>query len=420
MEKKLMPFNEGLQKKKIKILGTANSHSLAHVSRVFEILKILKTFNYECFFAGYGKYNDLPAQLNIPVYEIPYVLEKKVALMLQNNLSIQDLFPYEEVKDYVLKDCEFLNRLRPDFILNDNRLSINIAALIMDIPCINIKNIQMSNYRMYPYFKNEIINLILPKKLLISIENVMYNYFVMKGFNKVRKEYKLKKAKGYNHEEGALTLIADHPLINPSMKKLPKSYHYVGPITWKSNLEIPLNLPLESSKKLIYFSIGSLGHLELLKTFALKVYEQCNLVVALGKETKNSQLSLPDNVIIVDFVDADQLLVHCHALICHGGNGSLYQAIRHGVPIIIVSNHLEQYYGGWIMEKLGVGLAFLRTDIEKKGIDLLITGLFKILTLEKYKCKSLELSKLLNTSDGALEASLIIEKFIRSKESSFK
>ena len=236
----------------------------------------------------------------------------------------------------------------------------------------------------------------------------------MGGFNQLRRELNLKECPGYNHEEGDLVLVADHPKINPS-SGLPSNYHYVGPITWKSGEPFNEKIPLKSQKKLIYFSIGSFGNLNLIKDFAKVVQEECHLVVTLGKEAKREDLDLPNNVTAIEFVNADLLLQHCHGVICHGGNGTLYQALRHGVPILTVANHLEQNYGGWIMEHLGVGKVHLRTKIEKKGVNFLVNELRNLLNDPLKKKKAQEFSLLLQNLDGAKEAYKIIKQFLADK-----
>ncbi|WP_433335395.1 activator-dependent family glycosyltransferase [Spirillospora sp. CA-294931] len=72
---------------------------------------------------------------------------------------------------------------------------------------------------------------------------------------------------------------------------------------------------------------------ELIATVAPEVFES----VAPG--------TLPDNVRLVDFVPLNELLPSCSAIIHHGGMGTMQNALRHGVPQLIVP--------GWLWDETG-------------------------------------------------------------------
>ncbi|TDC86368.1 activator-dependent family glycosyltransferase [Actinomadura sp. 7K507] len=72
---------------------------------------------------------------------------------------------------------------------------------------------------------------------------------------------------------------------------------------------------------------------ELIATVAPEVYAS----VAAG--------SVPDNVRLVDFVPLNELLPSCSAIIHHGGMGTMQNALRHGVPQLIVP--------GWLWDEAG-------------------------------------------------------------------
>lgn len=69
--------------------------------------------------------------------------------------------------------------------------------------------------------------------------------------------------------------------------------------------------------------------------------------------------TLPPNVRLVDFVPLNELLPTCSAIIHHGGMGTLQNALRHGVPQVIVP--------GWLWDERATALA-----VEGQGAGLLI------------------------------------------------
>jgi UDP:flavonoid glycosyltransferase YjiC (YdhE family) len=64
----------------------------------------------------------------------------------------------------------------------------------------------------------------------------------------------------------------------------------------------------------------------------------------------------PPNVIVSDYVPASLVLSHnCAAMVTHGGRGSIYSALQHGVPLVGIPNQGEQEWNLEAVEWHGVG-----------------------------------------------------------------
>ncbi|MDQ3842876.1 MAG: hypothetical protein M3342_02510, partial [Bacteroidota bacterium] len=55
------------------------------------------------------------------------------------------------------------------------------------------------------------------------------------------------------------------------------------------------------------------------------------------------------------FVPADAILPLTDLVICHGGNGTLYQALAYGIPLLCKTSHVEQEWNVQALERKGLG-----------------------------------------------------------------
>jgi UDP:flavonoid glycosyltransferase YjiC (YdhE family) len=55
------------------------------------------------------------------------------------------------------------------------------------------------------------------------------------------------------------------------------------------------------------------------------------------------------------FISFDDILPKVDVVVCHGGNGTIYQAMLHKVPVLCGPSHLEQTWNAQRVEELGYG-----------------------------------------------------------------
>ena len=65
--------------------------------------------------------------------------------------------------------------------------------------------------------------------------------------------------------------------------------------------------------------------------------------------------TVEDNIFIESFIDGDMVMEECDLVICHGGNGTIYQALQHGKPIIGIPTIPDQKFNMRRVEALGIG-----------------------------------------------------------------
>jgi UDP:flavonoid glycosyltransferase YjiC (YdhE family) len=244
-----------------------------------------------------------------------------------------------------------------------------------------------------------------------AIETFFYDRVVMSGLNRLRRELGLNRIYGYEHEEGGLSLLADIPEFNP-VRSLQPHARFIGPLTWHNELPPPACLQkLDKDRKTVYFTLGSEGLEELVEQFGALTGKGLQIVVATGKTNRVVGRQLTPNVFFEEYVNTDELLPRCDIICCHGGNGTLYQALAYGLPIVAVATHAEQYYGARRIQQLGLGRALTLKMVRRAGIRILIEAVLQVLEDPGYRERAQAFSRHLLDWNGAERAALEIADY---------
>jgi UDP:flavonoid glycosyltransferase YjiC (YdhE family) len=119
-------------------------------------------------------------------------------------------------------------------------------------------------------------------------------------------------------------------------------------------------------------SMGSTGSWEKIVFLNDPIFERFK-IIASGDGC--STLRGP-NIISRPFLNNVAIMDKIDVLICHGGNGTLYQALSHGVPALCITSNFEQEWNVQRIEELGLGASINDISDAKeiyKLIDLWIT-----------------------------------------------
>jgi UDP:flavonoid glycosyltransferase YjiC (YdhE family) len=402
----------------MKILAIANAHALAHVSRLLEIAKTLRERGHEVAFAGHGKYQQVATWDSFATHELPYIsVERVVEAVRTQKLWI--LYREAELEAFIDAELALYRSYQPDLVLLDNRPSARTSADIAGIPTAAVLNVHMSNYRRIPFFSYDHLTGGLPGTALAdrlenAIERQIYDKLVMGGLNAIRKKRGLQRRYAYEHEEGDLSLLADLPEFNP-VNTLPSHARYIGPLTWHNTLPAPACLDkLDPARPTAYFTLGSEGLEELVAHLGLLAREGIQVVVATGAARLPGNLTVPEGVFLETYVNTETLLPHCDLVCCHGGNGTLYQALAHGLPSVVVATHAEQHYGGKRIQSLGLGRATTLKAVKRKGMGSLVELVRQTLDLPEYRTRAQAFAAHFQGWNGARMAADAIEGWPRA------
>lgn len=407
------------------ILVIPYTHTLSHLSRPLEIAKKLRNIGYTVVFAGESSKIDIIKSEGFNVLSLfepdPDELYGNIR---KGKLRFCDPNTINKMID---EELELYRACDPCIVLTDGRFTAPISCQRYGIKHAAIVNASSTEYRKIPYipfFDGLNISKFFPKLNTTLIKfNLLLEMFIfdqiMNIFIKLTRKYKLEtKVTATNCLSGVdLTLLADLPEYFP-IKTAPESYHYIGPITWKRNASIPLPSwwPIQNklNKKIIYLTLGTTGEAQLFDIILNQLELSDYIVIITTGGITDDILSDSKNIFIEKFLDGDLIMANCDTVICQGGNGTIYQALSHGKPIIGIPTIPDQAFNMRRVEALQVGIK-LSIDEMLKTPTIMLDTIDMITDKDRlYKFNASQYQNKLKKYNGAKNGADIIDRFIRN------
>jgi UDP:flavonoid glycosyltransferase YjiC (YdhE family) len=218
----------------------------------------------------------------------------------------------------------------------------------------------------------------------------------------------------------AKALFSASRVISPGLadfdhyiKEFPQ-WEAVGPIWGK----LPSTRPdwmdtLDNGEPTVYISFGSTGDLDrfLRKSYEALANSPYRFVVTTGGQLpKDTEAMAPDNFLFADYAPGDEIIKHCKALVFHGGNGTMYQALAAGVPMIALPHTEEQDINARLCDLHGFGKRLK----PRHGVgERLILSLDEIIENPGYTEAARHYAELIQASPGVERAADIILESVR-------
>lgn len=273
-----------------------------------------------------------------------------------------------DIERVFLAQVEIIKTLKPKIVIGDANPTLKMAAEYCGVRYIALMNGYMTRSyartRKLPSTHPAVDHLSkLPPRFgekIIQFAEKIAMRSVHKPFKQLRSKYRLKRERNYLSEmEGDENLICDDEKLFPQ-KDMPLNYKFIGPLLYEPSTIDKLYFDDDAAKKpRICVSMGSTGSWEKLSFLSNREYEHYH-IITLGD---NQSYIRGKHVQALRFANFDSILPHCHFLICHGGNGTTYQGIKHGIKMICVPDHFEQEWNIQGIEALGYGTG-LYSNIE--------------------------------------------------------
>ncbi|GGO25177.1 glycosyltransferase [Deinococcus humi] len=149
------------------------------------------------------------------------------------------------------------------------------------------------------------------------------------------------------------------PAFEYPQSDLPRSLHFIGPITPPSPLQV--NLPawwpdlLESPRPVVLVTQGTLAtnRNELIVPAVRALENEDVLVIVAGAAGLDP---LPINARAAAFIPFAALLPHVSVYVTNGGYGGVQSALAHGVPVVVAGSTEDKSEVGGRVAHAGVGL----------------------------------------------------------------
>lgn len=343
---------------------------LAHATRTLEVGRALqRLLGYEVVFCSTGPYTKLMREAGFQVHPV-YTEDREVTLSLARRAGLVNLKWWRDVADKsVDSDMAAIRELAPDVVVGDMRLSLSTSAEALGVPCVGLTNAAWTSRFAEPihvpegHITEKLLGHTLAEAIFPYLKKLIVWYWA-RGFDPVRKRLGLKPLSTmYQLVEGDITLLADLPEYFPIDEDSPPDFRYIGPIMFRAALPKPAWLPkLDRRRPTLYFTMGSTGDThffnEAVRVFGGSRYQV--LITTGGLQV--DQLRQYDNVFVETLADGDALMNVSNVAITHGGNGTVYQALAQGVPVLGIPTLFDQELNLQRVEALGAGLRLARRD----------------------------------------------------------
>jgi UDP:flavonoid glycosyltransferase YjiC (YdhE family) len=77
---------------------------------------------------------------------------------------------------------------------------------------------------------------------------------------------------------------------------------------------------------------------------------------------------LTNRSIIKSLIDPETILPNCCLTICHGGSGTVYQSLAHGVPVLCFPDNPDQHLVSYAVERQNLGSLITHNQSSEKNI----------------------------------------------------
>lgn len=344
---------------------------MAHYLRCLQLAKYMQTY-FSIKFLYSSRYHSFIKQAGFESFECITLDAEKVQQCVNvfdfSWLNEQDLNAIYRQQVKVIKETN------ASAVLGDMDPTLKMAAEKTGAFYFSLINGYMSrhyayvrrmprSYRLYKLFN------LLPQPLFDYFTNIgehIYFHDIHRAFNKIRKREGLPSKYSYMQElEGDVNLLCDLPELFPQ-KNLPTNYYFIPPLFHKpKNKSNEIAAKLDSSQKTLYVSMGSTGDWKKVAFLNHPDYSCYNIITA-GDTHKIIHGS---NVFSYSFVDDDKLFNVIDLVICHGGNGTTYQALSYGIPVLCKTSHLEQDYNVDGLERMKISKSLNNITSHEKTLS---------------------------------------------------
>jgi UDP:flavonoid glycosyltransferase YjiC (YdhE family) len=330
---------------------------LSHYLRCLVLARHLSPY-FKIKFAAHDKYSGFVTSEGFTTFDVEDTNEEDI---LDHVKDFDFSWLSEQYLELTFLSQEAaIKKHKPAAVLGDAVASLKMAAESCGVPFVSVCNAYMTKYytgeRSLPkaHYAHPYLDKLSPvfRKFALHTGEQLAFRKVHKPFLKLRKKYGLKLTKNYLDEwEGDHTIVCDLPALFP-LKELPHNFTCTGPLIYTGHSGTggaPLAGP-DPGKKTIYVSMGSTGNWEQARFLNDTFYSKYNIVAA---GDAGGVLNAP-HIISVDFISAGTILPYTDLVICHGGNGTLYQALAYGVPLLCSAAHFEQEWNVAALKKNGL------------------------------------------------------------------
>ncbi len=346
------------------ILFFSECVTLAHLARPLVLAGAAQRAGHRVTLARSDAYAAVAAHYDFTTEALSSISPRQFAAALASGSPLYDAATLDA---YIADDLRIIERLKPDLVVGDFRLSLSVSARLAGVPYTTITNAYWSPYGNQRY---TVPNLPLTHFLPIPVADILFNaarplafrYHAL-ALDRVRRRHGLPSL-GLDlrrvYTDADRILYADTPGLFP-LPGAPAQHRFIGPILWSP----PGSTPpwwnqLPEDRPIVYATPGSSGHAGLL---AQVIAALAPLPVSVIAASAGQRSALPhaNNLFLADFLPGTEAARRASLVICNGGSPTCQQALAAGVPVLGIPTNLDQFLNMDPIVAAGAG-QLLRAD----------------------------------------------------------
>lgn len=344
--------------RRIRVLFVAECVTLAHFARPVALAGLLPSDRYEVHLAADERYLQFAGEPRPFVYyHLPSVDPSMFARALEKGNPVYDAMT---LRRYVEDDLVLIDRVKPDVVIGDFRLSLAVSAPLSEVPYVSLINAYWSPYAQTRF---PVPQLLLTRLLGVPFAQKLFDVVRPAVFirhaaplNKTRSHFGLAPLKGDLRHAYSWADYTLYPDIAEAfeMAAMPSNHRFLGPVLWSPTVKLPdwwSQVP--DDRPVVYLTLGSSGSSDLFERILTALGEETVYVIG-SKAGARLSSAPPRNAFLADYLPGDAATRRADLVICNGGSLTTYQAVAVGVPVLGIPSNLDQHLNMLAMQRLGV------------------------------------------------------------------
>ncbi len=336
----------------MKFLLVPGNNSLSHVAKCAALEAALSRRGHSVLIAVARRYSDFLERLSLAHTIVPDIQESDGgALPSLAWFRSQDL-----LEGCIRAEIDLLKSFRPDRVLGVFRFTLKVSAAVLGIPYDAVAcGCMMPDV-------DEVLGFGPDEDRAGDQALYLDNFFrfTARRMALVMERFGIEPVRDIrNLLVGERTFLWDYPQFMP-LPELDGRFH-VGPLSWGKWPVVcaPPDPYLKNDRPLALVSLGTRQADRAVVVKAVRCLLECgyNVLVACGGNG-NLMGILPEEPRVKCwwFAPLGQILCHADLMVCHGGQMTIFEALQHRVPVLVIPSQPEQAHNGVCVERIGCGL----------------------------------------------------------------
>jgi UDP:flavonoid glycosyltransferase YjiC (YdhE family) len=343
----------------MKFLLIPENNSLSHTGKCLSIMRALKLRQHEVEIAVAKSNSRFLDNLGIAHHVLPDIQEAD-----DSGFPTFGWFSSEElIADCIREEANLIRRIKPDRVIGVFRPTLHASARITGIP-----HDSLICGCMLPGF-DEVLGFAGDEDRIGVQKTLLANFFRFAGrkISGAMKKFGLPRIEDIRSAfMGERTFLWDFPEFAPL--KNSSGMTHIGPISldhWPYD-PFDLNQYLESARKIAVVSFGTcvtdcaIVH----RIVRLLLALDYQVIVAAGGQRPMHDAGFDDTrVTVLNYARLTELFPHTSLLVTHGGQMTVFEALKNEIPVLVMPFQPEQAHNGVCLERIGCGARLIPSTV---------------------------------------------------------